>query len=200
MSSWFRGKVPGSYAEGPGFKAPLFKTIMLWDTDRYYLRMLLLDKSGAVDFDDLKTVIGILCETAPSFALAKNSIRNRRILAARDKKTKNSRGLRFFNLPKLKFEAADYIDLIDWSKCLVTEPPLTMHIKDKDLREMCEEEQFPVLTFEEFLYHTQPFERCVKIISEAAMKDCGETARDGYIRGKLQARRELPMFDNKGQY
>ncbi|GBN49702.1 hypothetical protein AVEN_266078-1 [Araneus ventricosus] len=47
---------------------------MLWDTDRYYLQMLLLDKSGAVDFDDLKTVIGIFCETAPSFALAKNSI------------------------------------------------------------------------------------------------------------------------------
>ncbi|GBN85437.1 hypothetical protein AVEN_6180-1 [Araneus ventricosus] len=47
---------------------------MLWDTDRYYLQMLLLDKSGAVDFDDLKTVIGIFCEPAPSFALAKNSI------------------------------------------------------------------------------------------------------------------------------
>ncbi|GBM92411.1 hypothetical protein AVEN_240722-1 [Araneus ventricosus] len=64
----------------------------------------------------------------------------RRILAARDKKTKNSGGLRFFKLPKLNFEAADYIDLIDWSNYVVTEPPLTMHIKDKDLREMCKEE------------------------------------------------------------
>ncbi|GBM67532.1 hypothetical protein AVEN_139311-1 [Araneus ventricosus] len=64
----------------------------------------------------------------------------RRILAARDKKTKNSGGLRFFKLPKLNFEAADYIDLIDWSNCVVTKPPLTMHIKDKDLKEMCKEE------------------------------------------------------------
>ncbi|GBO23346.1 hypothetical protein AVEN_235140-1 [Araneus ventricosus] len=98
----------------------------------------------------------------------------RRILAARDKKTKNSGGLRFFKLPKLNFEAADYIDLIDWSNSVVTEPPLTMHIKDKDLREMCKEEQFPVLTFEEFPCHTQPVERCVKLISEAAMNVCGE--------------------------
>ncbi|GBN56158.1 hypothetical protein AVEN_253353-1 [Araneus ventricosus] len=83
-----------------------------------------------------------------------------RILAARDKKTKNSGGLRFFKLPKLNFEAADYIDLIDWSNCVITEPPLTMHRKDKYLREMCKEEQFPVLTFEEFPCHTQPVERC----------------------------------------
>ncbi|GBO02823.1 hypothetical protein AVEN_118459-1 [Araneus ventricosus] len=59
------------------------------------------------------------------------------------------------------------------------EPPLTMHIKDKDLKEMCTEEHFPALTFEEFPCHTQSVERCVKLISEAAMAVCGETARDG---------------------
>ncbi|GBL82608.1 hypothetical protein AVEN_263691-1 [Araneus ventricosus] len=124
----------------------------------------------------------------------------RRILGTRDEKTKNSGGLRFLKLPKLNFEAADYIDLIDWSNCVVTEPPLTMHIKDKDLKEMCKEEQFPALTLEEFTCHMQSVERCVKLISEAAMKVCGETARDGYIRAKFQARKELPTFDNKGQY
>ncbi|GBO32274.1 hypothetical protein AVEN_273563-1 [Araneus ventricosus] len=72
----------------------------------------------------------------------------RLIFGAREKR--NSGGLRLFKLPKLNFEAADYIDLIYWSNCAVTEPPLTMHIKDKDLEEMCKEEQFPVLTFEEF--------------------------------------------------
>ncbi|GBM07089.1 hypothetical protein AVEN_177057-1 [Araneus ventricosus] len=117
----------------------------------------------------------------------------RRILAARDKKTKNSGYLHSFKLPKLNFEAADYID---WSKCVVTEPHLTMHIKDKDLREMCKEEHFPVLTFEEFPCHTQPVVRCIKLISKAAMNVCGEAARDGYIRAKLQARKELPTSDN----
>ncbi|GBN98965.1 hypothetical protein AVEN_204183-1 [Araneus ventricosus] len=80
------------------------------------------------------------------------------------------------------------------------EPTLTMHIKDKDSKEICKEEQFPVLTFEEFPCHTQSVERYVKLISEAAMKVCRETARDGYIRAKLQARKELPTSDNKGQY
>ncbi|GBN09635.1 hypothetical protein AVEN_177827-1 [Araneus ventricosus] len=112
----------------------------------------------------------------------------------------NSGSLRLFKLPKLNFGAANYIDLIDWPNCVVTEPPLTMHIKDKDLKEMCKEDQFPVLTFEEFPCHTQSVERCVKLISEAVKNVCGETAKDGYIRDKLQARKELPTFDNKGQY
>ncbi|GBM66521.1 hypothetical protein AVEN_246924-1 [Araneus ventricosus] len=96
--------------------------------------------------------------------------------------------------------AADDIDFIDWSNCDVREPPLTMHIKDKDLKEMRKEEQFPVLTFEEFPCHTQSVERCGKLISEVAMKVCGEAARDGYIRAKLETTKELPTFDNKGQY
>ncbi|GBO25510.1 hypothetical protein AVEN_206549-1 [Araneus ventricosus] len=101
-----------------------------------------------------------------------------------------------FQYLRLKFPKC-YIDLIDWSNCVVTEPPLTMHIKDKDLKEMCKEKQFPALTFEEFPSHTQSVERCVKLISEAAMKVCGETARYGYIRAQFQARKELPTFDNK---
>ncbi|GBN21857.1 hypothetical protein AVEN_51787-1 [Araneus ventricosus] len=124
----------------------------------------------------------------------------RRILGAKDEKTKNSDGLCFFKLPKLKFEAADYIDLIDWSKCVVTDSPLTLHIKDKDVKKMCKEEQFPSSTFEELSWHTQSVERCVDLISEAAMRVSGETERDGYIRAKFQARNELPTFDNKGQY
>ncbi|GBM62546.1 hypothetical protein AVEN_238585-1 [Araneus ventricosus] len=45
----------------------------IWDTERYYLRML-LHKSGAVGFDKLKTARGILCETAPSYTFAEINI------------------------------------------------------------------------------------------------------------------------------
>ncbi|GBN80622.1 hypothetical protein AVEN_246933-1 [Araneus ventricosus] len=55
------------------------------------------------------------------------------------------------------------------SKGLLT---CTRSIKDKDLKDMCKEEQFPVLTFEKFPCHTQSVERCVELISEAALKVC----------------------------
>ncbi|GBO46584.1 hypothetical protein AVEN_76850-1 [Araneus ventricosus] len=94
--------------------------------------------------------IGTPCPSQNLIMLVKKHIRelaDRRIPGARENKTKNSGGLRLFKLPKLNFEAADYIDLIDRSNCVVTETPLTMHIKDEDLKEMCKEEQFPVLIF-----------------------------------------------------
>ncbi|GBO14745.1 hypothetical protein AVEN_81150-1 [Araneus ventricosus] len=65
---------------------------------------------------------------------------------------------------------------------------------------MFKEEEFPVLTFEKFPCRTQSVERCVELISEAALKVFGETARNGYICAKLQARKELPTLNNKGQY
>ncbi|GBL86195.1 hypothetical protein AVEN_131940-1 [Araneus ventricosus] len=37
--------------------------VNIHDSERYYLRLLLLRKSGAVSFDDLKTVDGIVCNT-----------------------------------------------------------------------------------------------------------------------------------------
>ncbi|GBN26025.1 hypothetical protein AVEN_41152-1 [Araneus ventricosus] len=101
-----------------------------------------------------------------------------RILGARHKKTKNSGGLRFFKLPKLNSEAADYTD---WSKYVVKEPPLTMHIKDQDLKEMSREEQFPVLSVEEYPCRTQSVERCVKVISEAAMNVCADCKKLIYL-------------------
>lgn len=53
----------------------------------------------------------------------------RRILKAR----KELVNPRIFRVPDIKWDAKDYIDLIDWRKCTVTEPPLTMSISTDDL-------------------------------------------------------------------
>ena len=121
----------------------------------------------------------------------------RRILNSR---SKTSKGVRCFKVSEINFDATDYTDLIYWSDCIITEPPLTKSIKDEALKDMSKEEHFQTFTFDKFPCHTQSVERCVKLITEAATKVCGETWRDGYIRAKIQARRDLPTFDNKGQY
>uniref|UniRef100_A0A6P7FXE8 ABC transporter C family member 6-like n=1 Tax=Diabrotica virgifera virgifera TaxID=50390 RepID=A0A6P7FXE8_DIAVI len=48
--------------------------------------------------------------------------------------------------------------------------------------------------------HTQAVERCIKIVTEASSKVCGHSARDGFIRVRLEARQNLPTFENKSQY
>lgn len=118
----------------------------------------------------------------------------RRILKAR----KTDMKTRTFRIPKINFEAQEYIDLIHWSHCDVTEPPLTKSMPDEQLREIMTNDTVP--KFDHFPCHTQAVERCVKLITEASSKVCGEKSRDGYIRAKLDARKDLPKFDNKEQY
>lgn len=118
----------------------------------------------------------------------------RRILKARQNKPNN---VRIFKVPKINFAATDYTELIDWTHN-VTEPPLTMHISDEDLHLMIRRQEAP--TLKKFPCHTQAVERAVKIITEASFTVCGAQSRDGFIRTKLQARADLPSFENKGQY
>lgn len=118
----------------------------------------------------------------------------RRILKARETNMKN----RTFRVPKINFEAQDYIDLIHWSHCDVTEPPLTKSMTYEQLHEIMINNTVP--KFDSFPCHTQAVERSVKLITEASSKVCGEKSRDGYIRAKIDARRDLPKFDNKKQY
>ena len=136
----------------------------------------------------------------------------RRILKARTivklpkrttKKRKSTKttAIREFAIPKLNFEATDYVDLINWQECNITEPPLTKHISDEDLKLLVGSgEATPVLDFPQFPCHTQAVERCVKLVTEASAAVCGAPARDGFIRARLEARRIMPLFDTKRQY
>lgn len=110
----------------------------------------------------------------------------RRIQNARKRVTKE---VRAFRVPSINFNAEDYLELIHWQSCDVTEPPMTMKYSDSDLKDIIDGRIIP--EFDEFPCHTQAVERSVKLVTEV----CGEISRDGYIRAKLQAREGLPVFD-----
>lgn len=124
----------------------------------------------------------------------------RELAARRIKKCRmqNNKTVRVFRVPVLNLDADDYIGLIDWQKTMVTEPPLSFNISNEALDNIVTGKE--VLNFEKFPCHTQAVERCVKLVTEASTKVCGESSRDGYIRLKLEGRKILPTFENKSQY
>jgi len=81
----------------------------------------------------------------------------RRILKVRKKekfpkttkrrRTEETEAIREFNIPKLNFEATDYVDLINWQESDITEPPLTMNISDEDLELLVANGDTPVVDF-----------------------------------------------------
>lgn len=116
----------------------------------------------------------------------------------------NANELRTFKIPKLNFEAKDYVDLIDWPNCKITSPPVLYNLSLSDLKERLsgikDSEQISEWDFVHFPCHTQAVERTVKLVTTASEKVCGSHSRDGFIRSVLESRAKIPKFENKTQF
>ena len=120
----------------------------------------------------------------------------RRILKARSEK---QAVLCQFSVPKLKFDAREYFELVDWQESVITEPPLTMDVMDDDIKLFVKSRGQSTIEFEKYPCHTQSVERTVKIATEASQAVCGQLNRDGFIRSRLEGRR-MPFFNTKAEY
>ena len=98
--------------------------------------------------------------------------------------------VRKYVVPKINFKATSYTQLIDLQKPGITEPPLTLSLSDAQISSF-KETPFEVPSY---LCHTQAVERAVRLVSEASSKVVGQKARDGYIRQRIRARKELKKF------
>lgn len=121
----------------------------------------------------------------------------RRILKARSEAT-SCRDIRIFKLPNFNFDAKDYIDMIPWQECTVTEPPILSGLCDDELKDYIRSNEIPKL--EKYPCHTQSVERCVKLVTEASASVCGAEARDGFIRATVASRKCMPFFNTKADF
>lgn len=106
--------------------------------------------------------------------------------------------VRPFERPSVNFTAANYTDLIDWTKTKVTEPPLVAFFSVEGMRLLFTRKEGNALF--NIRLHTQAVERAVKDVTDASKHVCGAMARDGFIRARILGRRLLPEFNTKGQY
>lgn len=124
----------------------------------------------------------------------------RRILSIRTKESAAQGKIRKFEIPTINFLANDYIELIFWQEQAISEPTLTRHLTDEELKKEISE-NLPMLSLLFNLpCHTQAVERCVKVVSEASLSVCDSSARDGFIRSRLRDRNIMPVFETKRDY
>ena len=95
--------------------------------------------------------------------------------------------------PKMNLSATSLIKLIKWEPGKVDEPVFTCSLSQEEIRGFLDKPLDPP----KFSSHTQSTERCVKLVTEAAAAVCGQEARDGYIRARVQHREFLPVFTTK---
>ncbi|KAK0042646.1 hypothetical protein Bpfe_027944 [Biomphalaria pfeifferi] len=122
----------------------------------------------------------------------------RRIMKSR--KQKRTSSVRSFCVPLINFEATSYIDMIDWQKTPIAEPPIVMDIDDDTFLTMIREEDTPRLDFARYPCHTQSVERHIKLVTEASQVVGGPEKRDGFIRARLESKSKMPKLDTKAQH
>lgn len=124
----------------------------------------------------------------------------RRILKARTT-LRRTNAVREFSVPlEIRLDAPSYVEVIDWSNCKLTEPPLTKHISTEVLRENIRSSAFANEDLKDFPCHTQSVERMVKLVTEAASAVCGPEERHKFVFATLKSRKQMPKFDTKSSY
>ncbi|GBM75568.1 hypothetical protein AVEN_268565-1 [Araneus ventricosus] len=109
---------------------------------------------------------------------------HRRILKAKQIVPKK-KTVRNFVPPKIKFQASDYIEIINWNYCVVYPPPILRDLSEDDIKSLINSETKPIREIQKFPCHTQAVEMCFKLVTEASNKVSGHESRDGYIRATL---------------
>ena len=121
----------------------------------------------------------------------------RRILKAKEKSQYES--VRSFVLPKLRFNAKKYHQMINWQAIDITEPPALKKVAITEIKALIETKE-KRQEIPNFPCHTQAVESSIKLVTDASASVVGYENRDGYIRGRIEGRKRLPIFESKCDY
>lgn len=124
-----------------------------------------------------------------------------RIVHART--NKNQDDIRRFKIPLINFKARTYCELIDWDTTYITEPPLIKHFTELELEVLVNGgDKSDLWNFNGFDIpnHTQAVERCIKLVTETAIKITGHERQNGLVKSTIKSRNIMPTFNTKKDF
>lgn len=104
--------------------------------------------------------------------------------------------VRYFDKEEIviNWSATSYFEMIDWTQCDITAPPMLSHLSDDDLK------KYDPIKLKQFPCHSQAVERTVKDTSAVSSKVYGHTSRHGMILQTKKCRKELPRVESKADF
>ena len=109
-----------------------------------------------------------------------NEVVWRRILRSEEQNVSDER-IRQLQVPKLNINANSYIDLIDWTDTIVSEPSFTASVMSNEIKKKIKSKTFSEFKIPELPCHTRSVERHIKLVSETSSLVCDYASREGLI-------------------
>lgn len=188
---WFHIKLKPSCKEGPRHLLNMIKWSRCFDKGVLEIINPVIQRNGFYANPE-----NILISMVTDESKSVRELGYRRLLKIR--RQVKDKSIRFFTIPKINFSATDFVELIDWQSCELTEPPLLRNISNAELLKILEDPS--KMEIVRYPCNTQAVERGVKLVTEASMAVCGEHNRDGFIRSRVDSRQQMPYFNTKREY
>ena len=189
---WFNIKVKHSWVEGP--RHILFQLECLRSQKKEVVDIVMPTVSRSAWFSHSENIIQtLLCSSDKEER--KHGV-NKIIEIRRNGDPDAQLGdlsVRARNTPVINFGSCSLVDLIDWSKEDMYEPPLTCKIPTSELKHLID---IP-MKVPDWPCHTQSIERVVKMVTEASEKYYSHEKRDGAIRAKEHSRRLMKKMNQR---
>lgn len=188
---WFHIKLKPSCVDGPRHLLNMIKWSKNFDKDVLEIINPVIQRNGFYAHPE-----NILISMVTDESKLIRELGYRRLLRIRQEVQDDH--IRFFTIPKINFDATDFVELIDWQSCKLTEPPLLRNISNEDLlNQIGDPSKMEIVKYP---CNTQAVERCVRLVTEASMAVCGEHNRDGFIKSRIDSRQQMPQFNTKREY
>ncbi|GBL94093.1 hypothetical protein AVEN_185051-1 [Araneus ventricosus] len=107
-----------------------------------------------------------------------------RMLKARNQNQRLKTVITFKTL-STNFHSADYSELVDWTKCRLSSPPMMEGLIREFIASVLQNKSLPGFDFLNSPCQTQIVERCLKLVTESAERVYGQRSKDGCIQETL---------------
>ena len=95
-----------------------------------------------------------------------------------------------FAVPDLSLKCDDYINMINWLKVVVTEPPTARKFPDKIFLRNIESRECSIL--QNFPAHSPAGVRAINLLSGASVKVCNYESIEEFIRSSINSFGQFP--------
>ena len=123
-------------------------------------------------------------------------IKQARLKPPKQPRIKALQGIRKYVIPPLQWQAKKWSDIVDWKSQSVHECSILSSLESKDLDNAIT----TPLSFPSYPLHSQSVERCVKLVSESAIKVVGGEKRHQHILSVVESRRMRKASDTKKDF
>ena len=193
---WFSIKAESKFTYGP---IHLFKQMTL-------IKSQSLDTQAVVKatvqrnayFAHTSTMLCSMLESADMRVRVKavQLIKQARLKPPKQPRIKALQGIRKYVIPPLQWQAKKWSDIVDWKSQSVHECSILSNLESKDLDDAIT----TPLSFPSYPLHSQSVERCVKLVSESAIKVVGGEKRHQHILSVVESRRMRKASDTKKDF